>query len=311
MPLNLFQPHVLLATFRTATLTKAYGGLGVGRWFARVVFGAVGLITRVPKKVTMTLSTTSGGFETSRVSFQEIGAGFLATGPAKVFSFVASMAIFVLIGFPTVGTHVTGPKKSWQMGDDIVMVFLVEQDQLFVLSVSKRGDMEGPVSVHQDNLVTDEGRGRTEGRQGVVAARTQGNVGFMMELQSQGSLQFSSLSNAVVFRMLVHSGFGDDEGPSTTDLIFILDADDRVGFPCYCFQEDMSWFSTAWLTPSLRRMMDLGDGQLKRIVHFKLFVAVERLGQPIEEGVQASASFTPFSRMQSPSLKLMGQTVET
>jgi len=42
-------------------------------------------------------------------------------------------------------------------------------------------------------------------------------------------------------------------------------------------------------------MMDLGDGQLKRIVHFKLFVAVEGLGQPIEEGVQTSASFTPFT----------------
>ena len=36
--------------------------------------------------------------------------------------------------------------------------------------------------------------------------------------------------------------------------------------------------------------MDLGDGQLKGIVHFKLFVAVEYLGQPIEQGVQTSAS---------------------
>ena len=29
--------------------------------------------------------------------------------------------------------------------------------------------------------------------------------------------------------------------------------------------------------------MNLGDGQLKRIVHFKLFVAVESLRQPIEQ----------------------------
>ena len=58
----------------------------------------------------------------------------------------------------------------------------------------------------------------------------------------------------------------------------------------------MTWFATAGFASSLRPMMDLGDGQLKRIVHFKLFVAVERLGQPIEEGVQASASFAPFSR---------------
>ena len=41
--------------------------------------------------------------------------------------------------------------------------------------------------------------------------------------------------------------------------------------------------------------MDLGDGQLKRIVHFKLFIVVERLRQTIEQSVQASASFAPFS----------------
>ena len=42
--------------------------------------------------------------------------------------------------------------------------------------------------------------------------------------------------------------------------------------------------------------MDLGDGQLKRIVYFKLFVAVESLRQTIKKGIQASASFAPFSR---------------
>jgi len=57
----------------------------------------------------------------------------------------------------------------------------------------------------------------------------------------------------------------------------------------------VAWFATALFAGSLRRMMDLGDGQLKRIVHFKLFVAVEGLGQPIEEGVQTSTSFAPFS----------------
>jgi len=41
--------------------------------------------------------------------------------------------------------------------------------------------------------------------------------------------------------------------------------------------------------------MDLGDGQLKRIVHFKLFIAVECLGQLIEEGVQTSTSCAPFT----------------
>jgi len=61
------------------------------------------------------------------------------------------------------------------------MALLVQQDQLFVLGVSKRRDMEGPVLVDQDNLVTDERRRRTEGRQGIVTARTEGNVGFVVE----------------------------------------------------------------------------------------------------------------------------------
>jgi len=112
------------------------------------------------------------------------------------------------------------------------MVFLVEQDQLFVLGVSKRGDMEGPVSVHQDDLVIAEGRGGTELGQGIVTTRTEGHVGLVMKQESQFFLQFSSLANAVVFRVVVHSGFGSDEGPRTTEGIVILDADDRVGFPC-------------------------------------------------------------------------------
>ena len=108
----------------------------------------MGFVTRDPEKVAKAVLATSRGFETSGVSLQEIGAGFLATGPAKVFSFVAPMQSFVVIGFPTVGTHITGPEKPWQTGDDIVMAFLVEQDQLFVLGVSKRGDMEGTVGIH-------------------------------------------------------------------------------------------------------------------------------------------------------------------
>ena len=193
MPLNLFQPHILLAAVRTATSTKAHGGLGTGRRVARMVFGAMGFVTRVPEKVAMTLPTTSRGFETSWVSLQEIGASVLATGPAKVFSFAASMRSLCVIGFPTVGTHVTGSEKPRQTGNDIVMVFLVEQDQLFVLGVSKRRDVKGPVRVDQDNLVANEGRRRTEGRQGVVAARTWRDASFVMEPQREFPLQFSSL----------------------------------------------------------------------------------------------------------------------
>jgi len=226
MPLKSFWAHFLLEAVTTATSTKAHGGLRAGGWFARMVLDEMRLEASLSEKVPMTSLATSGGFQTSRVSLQVIRAIFLATGPAKVFSFVASMLSLCVIGFTTVGTHVTGSEKPRQTGDDIAMVFLVEQDQLFVLGVSKRGDMEGPVGIHQDDLVIAEGRCRTEGRQGVVTTRTEGHVGFVVEQQSQFFLQFSSLANAVVFRVLVHSGFGGDEGPGTTEGIVILDADD-------------------------------------------------------------------------------------
>ena len=102
----------------------------------------------------------------------------------------------------------------------------MEQNQLFVLDVSKRRDVERPVSIHQDDLVMGQGWGLTELGQSIVAARTEGHLGFVMEVQSQGSLQRSSLSNDVVFWVLVHSGFGSDEGSGTTKVIPVLDADD-------------------------------------------------------------------------------------
>ena len=40
----------------------------------------------------------------------------------------------------------------------------------------------------------------------------------------------------------------------------------------------MSGFGPAWFTGSLRGMMDLSNGDLKGVVHFKLFIAVEGLG---------------------------------
>ena len=106
---------------------------------------------------------------------------------------------------------------------------VVQEDQLFVLSTSKRRDVKGSVSIHQDDLVAGEGWGRTELGQGIVAARTWRDASFVMELQSQGSLQRSSLANGFLFRVLVHSGFGDDEGSGTTEFISIVNPDDRFG----------------------------------------------------------------------------------
>ena len=109
------------------------------------------------------------------------------------------------------------------------MAFVVQQDQLFVLRGSKGRDVKRPGGIHQQDLVTSEGRGLTKSRQGVVAARTQRHLGFMMEVQSQGSLEGFSLANAFVLWVLVHSGFGDHKGSGTAEFIVILDADDRFG----------------------------------------------------------------------------------
>jgi len=108
------------------------------------------------------------------------------------------------------------------------MALVVQQDQLLVLGVSKGGDVEGPMSIHQDDLVASQGRGLTEGRQRLVTARPQGHLGFVMEVPSETSLELSSLLNAAVFWVLVHLGFGDHEGSSTTEFIFVLNPDDRV-----------------------------------------------------------------------------------
>ena len=82
----------------------------VGRRFARVVLADMGLEAIVSEKVPMTLLATLGGFLGSRVRCQEIRALFLATGPA-LFFLVASMLSLGNVGFPTVGTDITGPEK--------------------------------------------------------------------------------------------------------------------------------------------------------------------------------------------------------
>jgi len=148
MTINGLTSHFQLETFRTSTSTRANGGLRAGRQFVGLGFDAMGFVTSVSKKITMTVPTTSSGFETPSVSMKEIGALFLATGPAMAFLFGASMTSCMVIGFPTAGTHVTGAEKPRQTGDDIVMAFLVEQDQLFVLGPAKRRDVEGTVGVY-------------------------------------------------------------------------------------------------------------------------------------------------------------------
>ena len=207
------------------------GGLGVAGRFASGVFDEMHLETGVSEKVPMTMLAPLGGFLASRVCMKEVLAFFLTTGPALLL-LGASMVIFMVIGFPTMGTDVTGPEKSGQLGDDIVMALVMQQDQLFVLGGSKGRDVKRAMGIHQQDLVTSEGRGLTELGQGVVAAWAEGHVGFPMQVPSEGSLQGPvSPLNGCQFRVLVHSGFGDDEGSSTTEFILVLNPDDRFGVP--------------------------------------------------------------------------------
>ena len=177
------EPHFQFETGWTSASTKADGVLMAGRGFSRVVFGEMRLEASVTEKVAMTITTTLGGFETPWVSVKEIGALFLATGAALDFFVVfwTSMTSHIVIGFQAVGTEATGPEKPRETGDDIVMVFLVEQDQLFGSGFCESCYVEGTVCVYQEDLVVVERGGGTELRQLVVAARTKWDVGFVME----------------------------------------------------------------------------------------------------------------------------------
>ena len=190
-----------------------------------MVFDEMHLETRVSKKVPMTTAATLGGFLASRVRLQEIRAFFLATGPAMPFLFGAAMSSLMVIGFPTMGTDVTGPEKPRQLGDDIIMAFLVQQGELFVLKGTKGRDVIRTVGIHQQDLVTGQGGSGTELGQGIIATRTEGHVGLVMKQQREFFLNFPSLSNGVVFRVIVHSGFGGDEGSGTTKIVVIADVD--------------------------------------------------------------------------------------
>ena len=82
------------------------------------------------------------------------------------------------------GTDITDPEKPWQLGNDIIMAFLVQQDELFVLKGTKGRDVKRTVGIHQQDLVTGEGRSGTELGQGIIATRAEGHLGFPMQVQS-------------------------------------------------------------------------------------------------------------------------------
>ena len=276
--LNAGQAHILLITVRASVSLRAHGGLEARDGFARMGLAGMGFLTRGSKKVPMTRLATLSGFQVPGVRILKVGAIFLSTGSTQL-GLGASMPSLIVIGFPTIRTHITGPEKSWQFGDDIIMVLVVQQDQLFVSWGSKRRDVKRSLRIDQQDLVTSEGGSLTELGQGIIPTGTEGHLGFILEVPSEGSLQWTlSLPNGFLFRVLVHASFGDHEGSGATELIIILDADDRPFVGCQHGHGGMPWFPTTGSAGTLRSMMDLRDGHLKGVVHFKLFVAVEGLG---------------------------------
>ena len=79
----------------------------------------------------------------------------------------------MILRFETVSTHITAAEETQESGDDIIMPFLVEQDELLVWGGrSKTRDVEGTVCIHQEDLVLDEGRRFAELSQLFVPTRT-------------------------------------------------------------------------------------------------------------------------------------------
>ena len=105
------------------------------------------------------------------------------------------------------------------------MAFLVQQDELFVLKGTKGRDMIRTVGIHQQDLVTGQGRSGTKLGQGIIATRAEGHVGLVMKQQREFFLDFPSMSNGVPFRVLVQPGFGGDEGSGTAEIIIVADLD--------------------------------------------------------------------------------------
>ena len=181
--LNAGQAHILLITVRASVSLTAHGGLEARDGFARMGLAGMGFQTRGSKKVAMTRPATLTGFQVPGVRILKVGTIFLSTGSTQL-GFGASMQSLGVVGFPTIRTHITGPEKSRQFGDDIIMVLVVQQDQLFVRTGTKRRDVKRSLCIHQDDLVTGEGGSLTELGQGVIAARTEGYLGFILEVQS-------------------------------------------------------------------------------------------------------------------------------
>jgi len=123
---------------------------------------------------------TLGGLETARVGVEEIGTLFLTTGTTLNFPFTAVISLGI-VGFKAGGTDVTTVEEPGETGDDFVMGFLVQQDQLFGKGPFLTFDVVRAVCIDHDYLVVVEGWSFTELGQLFVPTRTKWYVGFVME----------------------------------------------------------------------------------------------------------------------------------
>ena len=118
----------------------------------------MGLETEISEKVPTTLVASSCGFQSPWVGLMEIGTVGLETATAFQLD-LATMLSCILVPFETVSADVTFAEKPLERRDDIIMAFLVQQDELFVwVGGSKPSDVEGAVGIHQEDLVVKEGR---------------------------------------------------------------------------------------------------------------------------------------------------------
>ena len=184
MTLDVFESRFQLVITHASAFVEADTALMDLSGFSFVGFASVGFETRVSEKVPTAIVASLSGFQTARVGVVEIGAVFLETATALDLD-LATMLSLVAVRFETVTAHITTTEETRETGDHVIMSFLVEQDELFVrFGWSKTREVEGTVSIHQDDLVVNEGRRLAELGQLFVPAGTQWHVGFAMELQS-------------------------------------------------------------------------------------------------------------------------------
>jgi len=227
--LIVFETRFLFEAVRTSSGLETDRASRIGCHFARVVEDAMGLFASVPEEVPMTMIAAFSGFETARESLVEIGTPLLSTSTTKTLVGGTSMTSFVAVGLQTVSTHVIRTEKSRECGDDVVMSFGVEQNDLFFIGThgwTESLPTKRAIGIDEDEAVIQERGCLAELREFLVTAGTWRDVGLVVEKQGEVFLYVSAFSNGLVLGMLVESGFGGDDGSGTTEMVVILDVND-------------------------------------------------------------------------------------